>query len=186
MYSLVVGVVSCRSLSSIRCSSCNFRRVRVYVDPNLSTESMRRLLGALIPLPRGITRHSLQLTSKHKCIPWVKLASVCSVEDMIAAARYTPSGGRRHNTTSVQESDVRDVIIIGSGQAGYTAALYTARAQMRPLMIAGIQHGGQVSALCPHRYSMLYVQAFVTFVCMFRLMLLGSNVQKYLVLCSIQ
>lgn len=43
--------------------------------------------------------------------------------------------------------DVRDTIIIGSGPAGYTAALYAARAQMHPLMIAGVQYGGQVSVM---------------------------------------
>ena len=36
------------------------------------------------------------------------------------------------------------VIILGSGPAGYTAAVYAARANLEPLLITGMEQGGQL------------------------------------------
>src|SRR5881409_1664187 len=43
------------------------------------------------------------------------------------------------------ENSVRNVVIMGSGCAGHTAALYAARANLKPLVIEGHEAGGQLA-----------------------------------------
>lgn len=46
--------------------------------------------------------------------------------------------------TNEQTDQIHDVIIVGSGPAGYTAALYAARAELNPLVFEGYEYGGEL------------------------------------------
>ncbi|RPG07324.1 MAG: thioredoxin-disulfide reductase, partial [Phycisphaera sp. TMED24] len=45
----------------------------------------------------------------------------------------------------MSQSNHRRMIILGSGPAGYTAAVYAARAALKPTLLQGLQPGGQLS-----------------------------------------
>ena len=45
----------------------------------------------------------------------------------------------------MSEAQHHRLIILGSGPAGYTAAIYAARANLNPVLITGMQQGGQLT-----------------------------------------
>ena len=55
------------------------------------------------------------------------------------------TNGHANGHAATDGNVVEDVIVIGSGPAGFTAGLYAARANLSPLLITGNDYGGQVS-----------------------------------------
>ncbi len=51
---------------------------------------------------------------------------------------------RRRTENAVSEPQHRKIVIVGSGPAGYTAAIYAARSELQPLVVAGLSFGGQL------------------------------------------
>jgi thioredoxin reductase (NADPH) len=80
---------------------------------------------------------------------WIGDSHIGGFDEMAAledAGKLDPLLGKEPEAagTDVEKSEHRRVIIIGSGPAGYTAAIYTGRAELEPLLLAGLEFGGQL------------------------------------------
>src|SRR6185312_15953334 len=70
-----------------------------------------------------------------------KRAVQCPAARATRARPDAHPGGRR----TMAKTTHAKVVIVGSGPAGYTAAIYAARAMLEPILIQGIQPGGQLT-----------------------------------------
>jgi thioredoxin reductase (NADPH) len=79
---------------------------------------------------------------------WIGEQHVGGFDDLAAlerAGQLDPllSGGPARRAGAASHERVR-LVIVGSGPAGYTAAIYAARAELAPVVLAGLQFGGQL------------------------------------------
>src|SRR5213076_1724497 len=88
------------------------------------------------PFSAQAAADSPEAASKEPCAGPPSLRRPAPLECMDRTTRF-------HRESDV--SAVRDILILGSGAAGYTAGIYAARSERRPLLLGGIQSGGQLT-----------------------------------------
>jgi thioredoxin reductase (NADPH) len=75
---------------------------------------------------------------------WIGERHVGGFDDLAAVERAGELDALLGIQTAAGEAEHVRVLILGSGPAGYTAAIYAARADLAPVMVAGLQFGGQL------------------------------------------
>ncbi|MBE0501070.1 MAG: thioredoxin-disulfide reductase [Desulfuromonadales bacterium] len=89
----------------------------------------------------------IERASGKKTVPQIFIGDVHvgGSDDLFALEERGELNALLDITESSKQQDHRRLIILGSGPAGYTAAIYAARANLSPTIITGVQKGGQLT-----------------------------------------
>lgn len=71
--------------------------------------------------------------------------AMCRLPCLAPAATDMVALAQNPDTTPMPETHRSRVVIVGTGPAGYTAAIYAARANLEPILVTGLQPGGQLT-----------------------------------------
>ena len=74
--------------------------------------------------------------------PFLQASGILNNDSKGAADADNASATSAAGAAEAEAGKVHDVIIIGSGPAGYTAAVYAARAELNPVVFEGVEYGG--------------------------------------------